>query len=121
MLHHLISQTVDFLDRGKSPSLLAESTYDVLVDKGTYDAVSLDPEDSGAKRRAYIATAAAVLRPRGVLAITSCNWTEEELRAHFVEGFEVLKVLPTPQFKFGGVVGNMVTSIVFKKICDDDE
>ncbi len=25
------------------------------------------------------------------------------------------EVLPTPQFTFGGVVGNMVTSVVFKK------
>ena len=36
-------------------------------------------------------------------------------------GFDVHTVIPTPQFKFGGVVGNNVTSVVFeKKIKQDD-
>ena len=127
--------------------------FDICLDKGTYDAISLCPEGSQSKRRKYIENVADLLEPasgemeKGLLILTSCNWTESELRKQFSDrkydnidqtiqgthktqtielsdlnipfppiGFDVLKVIPTPQFQFGGVVGNTVTSIVFQKM-----
>jgi len=90
-------------------------SFAACIDKGTYDAISLCPEDAAAKRKKYVNVAAELLKPDGVLAITSCNWTEKELRSHFESAFNVREVLPTPQFKFGGVVGNMVTSVIMQK------
>ncbi len=55
----------------------------MCVDKGTYDAVSLDPDDAGQKRRRYVDSVLGLLEDGGMLIITSCNWTEHELKSHF--------------------------------------
>ena len=53
------------------------------MDKGTYDAISLCPDDARSKRRKYIENVADLLQTgpdkKGLFIITSCNWTEEEL------------------------------------------
>ncbi|KAH8279744.1 hypothetical protein KR054_003806 [Drosophila jambulina] len=90
--------------------------FDVVHDKGTYDAVSLCPENPKEKRSLYLATVEKLLRTSDSLfVITSCNWTEEELVASFGEKFVKHHTIPTPTFKFGGKVGSVVTSVVFKK------
>lgn len=33
----------------------------------------------------------------------------------FLAGFELVQELPTPRFQFGGVTGNSVTALVFKR------
>ena len=57
------------------------------MDKGTYDAISLCPDNARCKRRKYIDNVADLLgtdvNEKGLLIITSCNWTEEELTKHF--------------------------------------
>lgn len=57
--------------------------YKVVHDKGTYDAISLNPEDPSAKRQKYIENIHRILLPKGYLVLTSCNWTKEELLQHF--------------------------------------
>jgi hypothetical protein len=57
--------------------------YAVALDKGTYDAISLHPENSKEKREKYILNVWKLLKPQGLLLITSCNWTEKELILHF--------------------------------------
>lgn len=57
--------------------------YAVALDKGTYDAVSLHPVDPKGKREKYISNVWKLLKPQGLLLITSCNWTEKELISHF--------------------------------------
>ena len=47
--------------------------------------------------------------------ITSCHWTEEELKTFFGTHFNAKTVLPTPKFQFGGVTGSTVTSIIFSR------
>ena len=57
--------------------------FDVITDKGTFDAVGL-AEGAPAKQRLYVRAAASLLKPAvGLLVITSCNSTREELVAHF--------------------------------------
>jgi hypothetical protein len=60
-----------------------EGSWDVGVDKGTYDAISLG---SGEDRKRYISQIAQILAPQAILIITSCNWTIHELLQHFSPG-----------------------------------
>ncbi|KAG5893660.1 hypothetical protein JTB14_028814 [Gonioctena quinquepunctata] len=91
-----------------------QDTYDIIHDKGTYDAVSLS-ENAKENRSKYIENVHRNLKTEGILIITSCNWTQSELEEQFRGKFGRLAIIPTPQFKFGGKVGNVVTSCVFKK------
>jgi len=57
--------------------------FDVVLDKGTFDAISLSDERLEDGRRIYEAYAekiAVVVKSGGLLVVTSCNWTEEELK-----------------------------------------
>ncbi|XP_006031667.3 EEF1A lysine methyltransferase 2 isoform X1 [Alligator sinensis] len=89
--------------------------FQICIDKGTFDAISLNPDNAAAKRKQYVESLCRVLNPEGFFLITSCNWTKEELLNEFREGFDFLEELPTPTFCFGGKTGNSVTSLVFQR------
>ncbi|KDR06587.1 EEF1A lysine methyltransferase 2 [Zootermopsis nevadensis] len=89
--------------------------YAIVLDKGTYDAVSLHPHDSKGKREKYILNVWKLLKPQGLFVITSCNWTEKELISHFGAQFCLFDVIPSPTFKFGDKTGNLFTSLVLLK------
>ncbi|MBN3324562.1 EFMT2 methyltransferase, partial [Atractosteus spatula] len=103
-------QEQDFL----YPSALL-GTFDVCVDKGTFDAISLNPDSTAQGTTRYVQALRSVLRQEGLFLITSCNWTREQLLHVFSEGFELLQELPTPQFQFGGRSGSSVTALVLKR------
>lgn len=87
MCYFHLSQTCDFLDDlSFAPGKLLKQKYDVILDKGTYDAISLNPDDSLSMRSKYISNLLEILQPNGVFIITSCNWTEEELKKQFSSG-----------------------------------
>ncbi|KAJ2942438.1 hypothetical protein O0L34_g16043 [Tuta absoluta] len=88
--------------------------FGLIHDKGTYDAISLNPEDPKLHRQKYIDQVVNMLSENGIFVITSCNWTEHELLKHFSEKLQLRCVIPTPQFKFGGKTGSMVSSVVFE-------
>ncbi|XP_023948955.1 EEF1A lysine methyltransferase 2 [Bicyclus anynana] len=90
--------------------------FGLAHDKGTYDAISLNPENATQNRQTYIQQTCDMLNDNGIFVITSCNWTESELLKHFGETMKLKYVIPTPQFKFGGKVGSVVSSVVFEKI-----
>ncbi|XP_036191501.1 EEF1A lysine methyltransferase 2 isoform X1 [Myotis myotis] len=91
------------------------SGFHVCIDKGTFDAISLNPDNAIEKRKQYVNSLSRVLKVNGFFLITSCNWTKEELLNEFCEGFELFEVLPTPKFSFGGRSGNSVAALVFQK------
>ncbi|XP_077206165.1 EEF1A lysine methyltransferase 2 isoform X4 [Paroedura picta] len=91
------------------------SGFHVCIDKGTFDAVSLNPENAAEKRKHYVKSVHRVLKSGGFFLITSCNWTREELLNEFGEGFLLLEELPTSVFCYGGKTGNNVTVLVFQK------
>ncbi|XP_012250673.1 EEF1A lysine methyltransferase 2 [Athalia rosae] len=91
------------------------SNFRIAHDKGTYDAISLNPDNPKEKREKYIENVKELLLPEGILIITSCNWTEEELLGHFKTDFDLIHTIPTPSFKFAGQTGNLISSMVFKK------
>ncbi|XP_030190034.1 EEF1A lysine methyltransferase 2 isoform X3 [Lynx canadensis] len=62
------------------------SGFHVCVDKGTFDAISLNPDSAIEKRKQYVKSLSRVLNVKGFFLITSCNWTKEELLNEFSEG-----------------------------------
>ena len=118
--------------------------YDLLLDKGTFDAISL-MEDFGSEiRERYLKTTCSLLKEDGLFLITTCNWTGEEIVKHMATCTELIlncrlfptdlcefinyfgfyfsdysrtEVLPTPSMQFGGKQGNKVSVVVFRKNC----
>lgn len=105
-------KVVDLLNES---DVMALGRFKVVHDKGTYDAVSLHPDNSKQMREKYIESVVQLLQDDGLFILTSCNWTQMELVKSFGEVFDLHVVIPTPSFKFGGAVGNVVTSVVFVK------
>jgi len=91
-----------------------ENTYDIIHDKGTYDAISLN-EDSKKNRHKYIKSIETSLKDNGYFIITSCNWTQHELTDQFKDIFILHTTVQTPQFKFGGKLGSVVSICIFRK------
>ncbi|XP_070608603.1 EEF1A lysine methyltransferase 2 isoform X1 [Erythrolamprus reginae] len=90
------------------------SNFQICIDKGTFDAISLNPDNAAEKRKQYVKSLQRLLRSNGFFLITSCNWTKEELCKQF-EGFLLLEELPTANFYFGGRTGSTVTALVLQK------
>ncbi|XP_022143402.1 EEF1A lysine methyltransferase 2 [Momordica charantia] len=110
--------------------------FELVVDKGTLDAIGLHP-DGPIKRIMYWESVSKLVSPGGILVITSCNSTKDEL-VQEVENFnqrrvnssaetespsETQRELPTfqylghvgtyPTFTFGGSVGSRVATVAF--------
>ncbi|XP_061767652.1 EEF1A lysine methyltransferase 2 [Nerophis ophidion] len=109
-LTHVNIKEVDFC-RGELEG------FDVCIDKGTFDAISLNPDRSLQGTHLYLRALKGALKDGGVFSITSCNWTKQQLLDRFSQGFELVQELPTPTFQFGGKTGNSVTALVFKRVC----
>jgi len=62
-------------------SSLESDSFELVVDKGTLDAVGLHPTRKELHRRLYLATIRRVLVAGGLFVITSCNSTREEISA----------------------------------------
>lgn len=97
--------------------------YDVILDKGTFDAISLssDVDSSGLKpTEAYRLRIKPLIQDQGLFIITSCNWTEQELRQWFENNndehgiFVYEQRLNYPTFRFGGREGSTITTVIFK-------
>ncbi|XP_034148446.1 EEF1A lysine methyltransferase 2 isoform X2 [Esox lucius] len=92
------------------------SCFDLCIDKGTFDAISLNPANTEEGKTCYVQALRGALKEDGLFVITSCNWTKEQLLQMFSQGFGFVKELPTPCFQFGGKTGNSVTAIIFKRL-----
>ena len=96
-----------------------EDGWDVVLDKGTFDAISLSEEkDQSGKRicERYKERVVPLIREGGILLITSCNWTFEELNGWFQGGeLEYLDTIKYKSFSFGGKKGQTISSVCFRK------
>ncbi|PLB33208.1 putative S-adenosylmethionine-dependent methyltransferase [Aspergillus candidus] len=111
--------------------------FDIVLDKGTFDAVSLSEEvvedaerkDGSGKtiqRRVcetYPGIARRTVRKGGFLVVTSCNWTEEELVQWFTretgeeeDRLVVWGRVEYPTFRFGGREGQGVVTVCFQRV-----
>lgn len=60
--------------------------FDVCIDKGTFDAISLNPDNTKEGKILYIQALKDALKDQGLFSITSCNWTKEQLLVQFSDG-----------------------------------
>jgi SAM-dependent methyltransferase len=109
----------DILD--SAPGSWLGAGFDVVLDKGTFDAICLSQETDAQGRRIcerYREKVEPLVRNGGRFLITSCNWTAEELRGWF-EGEDGALVfdhsVKYPSFTFGGKTGTSVCTLCFKK------
>jgi SAM-dependent methyltransferase len=59
-----------------------EDSYDLILDKGTFDAISLSADTTASGERigqSFPGRVANMLKPGGLFLITCCNWTTDEL------------------------------------------
>ncbi|KAL4947189.1 methyltransferase domain-containing protein [Aspergillus filifer] len=104
------------------------SGFDIVLDKGTFDAISLMAEKEGTEK--YPSIAGGLVRRGGFLIVTSCNWTEEEVVRWFTRG-DVVDVgldeegpsklvvwgrVQYPRFRFGGQEGQGVCTVCFQRV-----
>lgn len=122
------------------PKTGMEKGFDVVLDKGTFDAISLSDEllEDGSGRRiyeGYSENIVGVIKKGGLLVVTSCNWTEEELKKKLLvakgsispklrgSGIDESRVtdleyhgrISYPSFSFGGKQGQTISSICLRK------
>ena len=57
--------------------------YDIVLDKGTYDAICMSPDDTQKQRQKYQQAVSRLVHCGGLFIITSCNWTQAELLQQF--------------------------------------
>jgi EEF1A lysine methyltransferase 2 len=73
---------MDVLD----PSQYPTKKFNLVIDKGTYDAIALSPVNVREKRYLYKDFVKNIInKDDGFFIITSCNWTTDELVAFFTE------------------------------------
>jgi len=99
---------------------IASNDWDLILDKGTFDAMALATKDEDGKSPSdgYPARIARVIKPGGRFLITSCNFTEEELRQKFATsetGLVYQSRIQHPTFTFGGKTGSSCSSVAFQK------
>lgn len=104
------------------PGQWLQEGFDLALDKGTFDAISLcdDPIDAQGcvGCDVYASRAAALVRPGGWLVVTSCCWTVEELRS-WMDVSRLLEYGDTirfPQFEFGRTMGQTVSCVCFRRV-----
>lgn len=95
-------------------------SWDLLLDKGTYDAIALGGKDESGRCpvAVYPVRASNLLRENGYFLITSCNFTEEELKARFINpetNFRFHSRVKHSSISFGGQTGSVYTTVAFKK------
>ena len=128
-------------DAVSAPDWLKEP-FDIVLDKGTFDAISLTPTQTSATESSehpcetYRVNVTRLVRPGGFLVITSCNWTREELVQWLTSGTDAAKAqveggggevgngkgtlrfydeAKYPTFTFGGKKGQSVVTVVFRR------
>jgi SAM-dependent methyltransferase len=124
-------ETWDVLRGPYAPILTGnqEPGWDVVLDKGTFDAICLSDERDAAGRRVcedYPARVRRLVKIGGLLLITSCNWTEPELKEWFTkkdfsaenegDAFIFDARVEYPSFRFGGVEGQKISTLCFRRV-----
>ena len=113
--------TYDILNPSHENPDWSQNGFDCLLDKGTFDAVSLSTAQDVEGRHGsdiYALRVQRFIRPNGFLVVTSCNWTEDELCAWFVTPQTKLNFfgrIEYPSFRFGGKSGQSIVTLCFCK------
>ncbi|KAM0259406.1 hypothetical protein ACHAQJ_003300 [Trichoderma viride] len=107
-----------------SPLSYTSHLFDIILDKGTFDAISLSSPEPSEQQihpcEAYRRRLLQLLSPNGgIFLVTSCNWTEPELRSWFEDDadgeLKVVGRVDYPTFTFGGVKGQTISTLCFRR------
>lgn len=110
----------------KNSTFLEENSgkYDILLDKGTLDAIALNQDplydfEGKIGMEVYASQVSKLMHENSILLITSCNFTEEELikiiTSDSSNNLSVWDKIDYPSFQFGGQKGSTICSIAFIK------
>jgi SAM-dependent methyltransferase len=105
----------------QAPGTWLASGFDVVLDKGTFDAICLAQDTDAQGRRiceGYREKVEALVKPGGRFLITSCNWTAQEVKGWFEvpDGQLVFEdSVKYPSFTFGGQTGTSVATLCFRR------
>ena len=91
--------------------------YEVIVDKGTFDAISLSGLDVNNQiAPAFKRTLKKLSKKQtgSLFVITSCNWTAAELKVIFGPELTVIDEIEHASFTFGGRKGQDVSTVIFQ-------
>ncbi|KAI9268048.1 hypothetical protein BDA99DRAFT_354314 [Phascolomyces articulosus] len=112
-------ETVDLL----GSEWASQHQFDLVLDKGTFDAISLHPDQEQAKkegrdgpRERYVKAVREMINPDGLFLITSCNWTQNELTQAFQKYFRYHSHVKYPTFSFGGHSGSKICTVAFEPL-----
>lgn len=100
------------------PGTWLSDGFDIVLDKGTFDAISLSSDRICQSYRSRILP---LLKPGAYFIITSCNWTKDELLQWFVHDDGNLTCCDEAKystFSFGGKQGQSVCTLVFQRTKD---
>jgi SAM-dependent methyltransferase len=89
-----------------------DSKFDLILDKGTFDAISLSSTEKFQDQ--YLSQICAHLNHDGIFLITSCNFNHSELEAMFESSLILYSTVQYPLFSFGGSVGSAIVTCAFK-------
>lgn len=113
---------------------IIDEPWDLVMDKGTFDALALSqdtvpvPSHDGngdetvvqmLPSAVYPGKVAQLVKKGGYFLITSCNFTEQEIKGRFGKpelGLEYHSRVSHPSFSFGGQTGSSVCTVAFKKV-----
>ncbi|KAG5438398.1 hypothetical protein PCANB_002887 [Pneumocystis canis] len=111
-INAVVFETVDILN----PKGYFNGEWDIVMDKGTFDSVTLNGEVIGDMRASllYPSCLKKLIKKGGFLIITSCNWTKEELITEFSrQEFIYYSDIERPIFSFGGSYGSSSSTVIF--------
>lgn len=114
--HYHFSDIITFehLDFGKTR---IHKPYDLILDKGTYDAICLSGDAADARAYEQLVTTLMTLQANSTFILTSCNWTTSELKQRFTRaGLVPHDEIKYTQITFGGKSGSPVSTVVFKAL-----
>lgn len=116
----------DFLDKNQLGSCCGTNKFDLIIDKGTFDAICLLASNSTSNlqnaKSKYKESLDSVAKDGTIFILASCNHTEEELLQVFaseldsVYEYKMMDKIQTPTIKFGGIQGSQVTCLILKSI-----
>ena len=102
----------------EAPGDWLKTGFDVVLDKGTFDAISLmeSVEGAGHPCEVYRDKVVPLVKYGGFLVVTSCNWTKTELLEWLAcEQLRFYDEATYRTFTFGGQTGQSIVTLVFKR------
>ncbi|KJY00437.1 s-adenosylmethionine-dependent methyltransferase like protein [Zymoseptoria brevis] len=104
----------------EQPGDWLQDGFDAVLDKGTFDAISLMPREAQAPHpcEVYLEKVVKLIKPGYFLVITSCNWTKDELIDWLAPEGGDLTFYDDAKYRtytFGGQTGSSVVTIVFRR------